>query len=325
VRIPKICIKHFILIFLKKQTITTYNTIKMKLTTCLFIAFALASCGGKKKEGLFDKIIKEANNKTKEVSSEPQNVDISDIFNPENNYERNETLVFVGYIGQVPSTVSMSGGKMNIKIYERRNQTLGEYVNVGLSIGTGENEVESLPEKYKQEDLHVYADDKTKLGVGDKIRVTATDIYISTGYYSVEGYTIEKVDEKNIEEAFKDAIALTSAIIHDTSVHEIYGYMDGVLSIPSVFYTMNDFLGLKIKTTTNKDFETVDVHLGQGPSTMDALPSSYTPKDLKVRDSNGDLIGAGKKVRIYGTWQRYGFVSSTGLGGQFKTEEIVVL
>lgn len=71
--------------------------------------------------------------------------------------------------------------------------------------------------------------------------------------------------------------------------------MDGVLSIPSVFYTMNDFLGLKIKTSTNKDFETVDVHMGQGPSAMGALPSSYTPKDLKVRDSDGDLISTGKK------------------------------
>ncbi|MEJ6583560.1 MAG: hypothetical protein QNL61_05805 [Crocinitomicaceae bacterium] len=69
----------------------------------------------------------------------------------------------------------------------------------------------------------MYADDKTKLGVGDKVRVTATDIYISTRYYSLEGYTIEKVDEKNIEEASKDAVALTSALIHDTSVHEIYG------------------------------------------------------------------------------------------------------
>ena len=299
----------------------------MRLTAYLLIATALtlASCGGEKKESLFDKMIKEGSNRSKEVSSEPKNVAISDIFNPENKYERNETLIFEGYIGQVPSTVSMSGGKMNIKIYERRNQTLGDYVNLGLSLGTGKNMVESLPEKYKQEDLHVYTDDNTKLGVGDKIRITATDIYISTGYYSLEAYKIEKIEENSVEDSFKNAIALTSALIHDTSVHEIYGYMDGTLSIPSVFFTMNDFLGLKIKTTTNKDFETVDIQLGKGPSTMDQLPSSYTPKDLKVRDFKGDLIGAGKKVRIYGTWQRYGFVSSTGLGGQFKTEEIVVI
>lgn len=299
----------------------------MKLTSYLFIASALtlASCGGEKKESLLDKMLKESNSRAKEVSSEPKNVTIADIFNPDNKYERNETLIFEGYIGQVPSTVSMSGGKMNIKIYERRNQTLGDFVSLGLSIGTGRNEVESLPEKYKQEDLHVYSDDKTQLGVGDKIRITATDAYISTGYYSLEGYKIEKIEEKSVEGSFNDAVALTSALIHDTSVHEVYGYMDGVLSIPSVFYTMNDFLGLKIKTTTNKDFETVDIHIGDGASSMDQLPSSYTPKDLKVRDHNGDLIGAGKKVRVYGTWQRYSFVSSSGLGGQFKTEEIVVL
>ncbi len=299
----------------------------MKITSYLVIASALTfvSCGGEKKESLFEKMIKEGGKRAKEVSSEPRKVKITDIFNPENKYERNETLVFEGYIGQVPSTVSTSGGKMNIKIYERRNQTLGDFVSLGLYVGTGGNHVESLPEKYKQEDLHVFADDNTKLGVGDKIRITATDIYISTGYYSLEGYKIEKIDEEGVEDSFKDAVALTSALIHDTSAHKVYGYMDGFLSIPSVFFTMNNYLGLKVKTTTNKDFETVDVQLGSGPSTMDELPSSYTSNDLKVRDHKGNLIGAGKKVRIYGTWERYSFVSSTGLGGQFKTEEIVVL
>jgi hypothetical protein len=114
-------------------------------------------------------------------------------------FDRNETLIFEGYIGQLPSTVSMSGGKMNIKIYERRNQTLGNYVNLGLAIGKGKNEVESLPEKYTPEDLHVFADDKTQLGIGDKIRITATDIYTSTGYYSLEGYKIEKIEDEKLE------------------------------------------------------------------------------------------------------------------------------
>jgi len=296
----------------------------MKLKPYVFIASAMviASCGGEKKESLLSKMLKEERNR-KEISSTPKKVHITDIYTSE--FDRNETLVFEGYIGQLPSTVSMSGGKMAIKIYERRNQTLGNYVNLNLSIGTGKNEVESLPAKYTPEDLHVYADDKTKLGIGDKIRITATDIYTSTGYYSLEGYKIEKVEEGNIEKSFEKAVPLTSALINDTAVKEVYGYMDGVLSIPSVFYTMDDFLGLKIKTSTNKDFETVDVHVGKGSSSMDQLPASYTSKDLKVRDNKGNLIGAGKKVRIYGTWQRYGFVSSSGLGGQFKTEEIVVL
>lgn len=298
----------------------------MKITSYLFIAssIVIASCGGEKKESLFKKMLDKGMNETKkEISSTPKKVHITDIYTSE--FDRNETLIFEGYIGQLPSTVSMSGGKMNIKIYERRNQTLGNYVNLGLAIGKGKNEVESLPEKYTPEDLHVFADDKTQLGIGDKIRITATDIYTSTGYYSLEGYKIEKIEDENIEKSFEKAVALSSAMIHDTSVHEVYGYMDGVLSIPSVFFTMNDYLGLNFKTSTNKDFDNVDIRLGDGPSSMDQLPSSYTSKDLKVRDSKGKLIGVGKKVRVYGTWQRYGFVTSSGLGGQFKTEEIVVL
>lgn len=298
----------------------------MKTTSYLLITSAIlfASCGGEKKESLFNKMldkgIQESKNK---VSSTPKNVHITDIYTSD--FDRKETLVFEGYIGQLPSTVSMSGGKMSIKIYERRNQTIGDYVSLSLSLGTGKNEVESLPEKYQPEDLHVYSDDKTKLGIGDKIKITATNIYTSTNYYSLDGVVIEKIEEDGVDKSFENAVPLTSDLIHDTSVQEVYGYMDGVLSIPSVFYTMNDFLGLKFKTSTNKDFDNVDVHLGDGPSSMDELPSSYTSKDLKVRDLNGELIGAGKKVRVYGTWQRYSFVSSSGLGGQFKSEEIVVL
>lgn len=300
----------------------------MKITTYLFAVTTIivASCGGGEKEedSLFKKMLdKGMNEAKKEISSSPKKVHITDIYTSE--FDRNETLIFEGYIGPLPSTVSMSGGTLNIKIYERRNQSLGDYVNLGVSIGTGKNQVESLPEKYKPEDLHVFADDKTQLGVGDKVRITASDIYTSTGYYSLEAVKIEKVEEGDIQKSFDKAVALTSDMIHDTSVHEVYGYMDGVLSIPSVFYTMNDYLALKFKTSTNKDFESVDIHIGEGPSSMDQLPSSYTSKDLKVRDLNGDLIGAGKKVRVYGTWQRYGFVTSSGLGGQFKAEEIVAL
>ena len=64
----------------------------MKITSYLIFASALtlASCGGEKKESLFDKMIKEGGKRAKEVSSEPQNVKITDIFNPDNKYERNE-------------------------------------------------------------------------------------------------------------------------------------------------------------------------------------------------------------------------------------------
>ena len=183
----------------------------MRITSYLFIASSilLASCGGEKKESLFKKMLdKGMNEAKKEISSKPKKVHITDIYTSE--FDRNETLIFEGYIGQLPSTVSMSGGKMNIKIYERRNQTLGNYVNLGLTIGTGKNEVESLPEKYTPEDLHVFADDKTQLGIGDKIRITATDIYTSTGYYSLEGYKIEKIEDENIEKSFASR-ALTQA------------------------------------------------------------------------------------------------------------------
>ena len=60
----------------------------MKITSYLIIASALTfvSCGGEKKESLFEKMIKEGGKRAKEVSSEPRKVKITDIFNPENKY-----------------------------------------------------------------------------------------------------------------------------------------------------------------------------------------------------------------------------------------------
>lgn len=315
----------YAIIFLFLKQLTNYYNMK-QLTLFVFAsALVLSSCGGSEKEGGLKRLqeMMERDSK-KNVDLKPVKLEIEDVF--KGGYEAEQTLVYEGYIGQVPTTISMSGGKMDVRIFPRRNQTNGNYVNLDVTIGTSKNNVKSLPEKYKQEDLIVFADDNTKLGVGDKVRVTATGYYSSTNYFSMEAVTIEAIKEDKFnKDVFDDAVALTSAMVHDTSVHEVYGYMDGVLSIPTVFYSMYGEIALNFKTGTNKDFDKVDIRTGKGPSTMNELPASYTPKDLVVRDLDGNAIKAGAKVRVYGTWQRYSFVSSTGLGGTFKVEEIVKL
>jgi hypothetical protein len=268
-------------------------------------------------------MLKEEALEKSKISGDPKSVSLEDLFEKE--YDRSETLVFEGYIGEVPTTVSMTGGKMSVRIFARRNQSVGSYVNVDLPIGRDPNQVKSLPAKYTQSDLHVTADDRTQLGVGDKIKITANDFYSSTNYCSLKGLKIEKVEDVFDDAVFKDAVALTNDLVNDTAVKEVYGYMDGVLSIPRVFYTMDNFLALSFDNATNKEFEKVDVRIGSGPSSMNALPSNYTPKDLVIRDFKGDEVKGLKQVRVYGTWKRYSFVTSSGPGGQYKVEEIVVL
>ena len=315
--------KQNIYLILSDFDLYTYKHIIMKQIHCLLILVLalITSCSEEPKPSALEKMLKEEANK--EVPSEPQSVSLNDIF--ENEYERNETLEFEGYIGEVPSTVSMTGGKMSIRIFKHRHQTVGSFVSVDLPIGRDPNHVKSLPAKYQQSDLHVFADDRTQLGVGDKVKITANDFYSSTNYFSLNGLKIEKVDDVFDESIFKDAVALTSDLVNDTAVKEIYGYMDGVLSIPRVFYSMDNYISLSFSSSTNTDFDKVDIRVGSGPSSMNTLPSNYSPKDLVVRDFMGTEVKAQKKVRVYGTWKRYTFVTSSGPGGQYKVEEIVVL
>lgn len=287
------------------------------------ILLVLVNCSEEPNHSALEQMLKEEALEKSKISGDPKSVSLEDLFEKE--YDRSETLVFEGYIGEVPTTVSMTGGKMSIRIFARRNQSVGGYVNVDLPIGRDPNQVKSLPAKYTQSDLHITADDRTQLGVGDKIKITANDFYSSTNYCSLKGLKIEKVEDVFDDAVFKDAVALTNDLVNDTAVKEVYGYMDGVLSIPRVFYTMDNFLALSFHNATNKEFEKVDVRIGSGPSSMNALPSNYTPKDLVIRDFKGDEVKGLKQVRVYGTWKRYSFVTSSGPGGQYKVEEIVVL
>ena len=68
--------------------------------------------------------IKDAANKT-EQSLKPQKVSIDDLFS--NEYESGQSLEFEGVIGAIPSTITWSGGRMNVKIVERRNHRITSY------------------------------------------------------------------------------------------------------------------------------------------------------------------------------------------------------
>lgn len=298
---------------------------KLLQLSVVLLALAVVGCNSNRdKENPFKKLAEIMKEENKDVNTDPQAVSLNDVFS--NDYDDREVLEFEGYIGQIPTTVSFSGGTMNIRIFQRRNQAGGSYLNLDVPLGTGNNEVEKLPAQYKQEDLKVHTKSGKVIGVGSKVKVKATGYYASGDYYAMDVLSIEAASEDSFDNnVFKDAQVLTSDIIADTSMHEVYSYMDGVLSIPSVFYSMDGTIGLDFKTSSNKDFDEVDIAVGEGPSTMDMLPSSYTSKDLLVRDAEGNPIKPGSKVRVYGTWERYSFVSSTGLGGRFYVEEVVAL
>lgn len=294
---------------------------KLFKLTLLALPLVMISCGGgnEGKKSIAD-FIKEASDKSNK-NEKPIKTSLEKIFTGE--YDSEQTLIFEGYLGSIPSSITWANGKMSVRIFERRNQTGGNYVNLDMSLGTDKNEVKELPEEYKQSDLKVTTDNGKVIGVGAKVRVEATNYYGSTNYHSMEIVSIELIDEEYTGDVFKEAVPITSAILADTSKKIVYGYMDGVFAIPSVFFSMYGEIGLDFKNTTNREIKTVDVLVGEGPSNMNNLPSSYTAKDLVIRDYKGEVIKNGTKVRVYGVWERYSFETS-GLDGKFKLEEIEV-
>lgn len=294
-----------------------------KLTTIIGISLLLASCGGNDpdKKTIAD-FIKEAANKSKE-NSKPVKVSYKDLFTKE--FDSEQTLEFEGYIGAIPTTISWSGGRMDVRIIERRNQTGGPTLSLDMPLGTSKNSVHELPEEYKQSDLKIVTEEGKTVGVGTKVKVKASGYYRSGDYCSTDVISISATEDNEFDEGvFSKAVPLTNAILGDTAQKSVYCYMEGTLSIPSVFFSMYGEIALNFSTKTNSKLDKVDVFVGDGPSTMKNLPDSYTAKDLVLRDYKGKESKGATKVKLYGVWDRYSFVSSSpGPNGKFKLEEIV--
>ena len=293
-----------------------------KLTTIIGLGLLIASCGGNdpEKKTIAD-FIKDAAKKSAE-NLKAQKVSYNDLFEKE--YESGQTLEFEGYIGAIPSTISWSGGRMDVRIVQRRYQTGGKTLSLDMPLGKANNNVNELPEEYKQSDLKVVTEEGKTIGVGTKVRVKASGFYRSGDYASLDVISISAIDGDFDNKVFESAVPLTNAILADTSQKSVYCYMEGTLSIPSVFFSMYGEIALNFATKTNTKLDKVDVFVGEGPSTMTSLPDSYTAKDLILRDYMGKEAKGAKKVKVYGVWDRYSFVSSSpGPNGKFKLEEIV--
>lgn len=292
-----------------------------KITGIILVGLLAASCGGNDpdKKTIAD-FIKDAAKKSAE-NLKPKAVSMDDIFSKE--FDRDQTLEFEGVIGAIPTTITWSGGRMNVKIVERRNQTGGRSIGLDMPLGTEKNHVHELPETYKQSDLKVVADDGTVLSVGDRVKIKANGYYRSGDYCTMEVISVKPIKGNFDPTIFESAVALTNDILADTAQKSVYCYMDGTLSIPTVFFSMYGEIGLNFANKTNTKLDKVDVMVAEGPSSMNTLPDSYTAKDLVVRDFLGNEIKRGAKVRVYGVWDRYSFKSSgSGPNGTFKLEEI---
>ena len=80
-------------------------------------------------------------------------------------------------------------------------------------------------------------------------------------------------------------------------------------------------LSIKGTSFTADIFLNANVRIGIGNSQMEPLPENFTEKDIRIHDNNGNLLPAGKKVKIIGVYEK----SLSSDGGSIFVEEIMGL
>ncbi len=281
----------------------------------LSIPFYLISCSGSSSE---ETLIAEDSTEQK-INVDP--IEVSWNALEKDSIAPETEIIFEGYIGDPGTLVDQTNGKIRIPIYQRRNQKAGFELNLYIPVGTQKNQMKELPAEFLPSDIQIMAEDNSVLTIGSRVRITATktETY-SAGFVTANVIKIESVTDDFDATIFVNAVALTTDMLNDTAVQNVYCYLDGKLDIPSIVFSYTNEISLDLKNSSVKDISTVAIRLGEGPSTMNDFPDNYTSADLILRDYLGKEIKYKSNVRLYGVWERYTFASSSP--GVFYLEEI---
>lgn len=279
--------------------------------------FFLVSCNGSSSEEVL--IAEDSTDQKTQV--DPIEVSWNDL--EKDSIHPETAIIFEGYIGDPGTLVDQTNGKIRIPIYARRNQKAGFELNLYIPIGTQKNQIKELPAEFIPSDIQITADDNSVLTIGSRVRITATksETY-SPGFVTANVIKIETVTDEFDATIFSSAVALTTNMMSDTALQNVYCYVDGKLDIPSIVFSYTNEISLDLKNSSVKDISTMAIRLGEGPSTMNDFPDNYTSSDLILRDYLGKEIKYKSTVRLYGMWERYTFASTSP--GTFYLEEIEV-
>jgi len=268
------------------------------------IAATLASCGGKQYDSGKDPVSAMYDSIAKADSlrewGPPKAITFADA--KDTSELDNARITIEGYIS-IGSTIYESEASTNFQLWERKNQNAGEYISVGIDLGSGNNQMKSLPDKYKKTDVSITDDKGNKLSYGDKVKVTA--IYsrpYGEGYGSLHLQSIEKIEDSPLDYSKLDAKKITTDTSNYTALDGQLVYAEGFLEIPSMVYiTETVYFDLYPKQGSN-DYVTVDIVIGNGPNLVEDLPDNYGENDIKIHDHKDMIVGK-KKVRVYGVWK----------------------
>lgn len=276
------------------------------IASALVGAFALASCGGTDYDPNNDPVTKMYDSIAKADSlrmwGPPTAITFAQAMDTG---ELDQTRVTIeGYIG-VGSSVYGSDS-YGLDLWERKGQVFtrkGEYISVSFDVGSGNNQMKSLPSEYKTTDLELKDDKGNVVRHGDKIKITGIyrEPYME-GYGSIDLQTFEKVEDTPLDYSTLGAVKVTA----DTNGHAALDgkvvMAEGYLEIPSMIYITETVYFDLYATQGADEYLTVDIVIGNGPNMVENMPDNYTRDDIKIHD-HSDMIVGRKKVRVYGVWK----------------------
>lgn len=267
-------------------------------------ALTLASCGGKEYDANNDPISRMYDSMNRADSLKkwgpPTAITFADAHDTDKLDQSRITIE--GYLG-VGSTIYESESSTTFQLWERKNQNAGDYISVGIPIGTDNNEMKSLPDKYKKSDMEIKDDKGNKLSYGDKVKVTA--IYskpYGTGYGSLDMQSIEKVEDTPLDYTTLGAVKITTDTNGYASHDGQLVYAEGYLEIPTMVYITETVYFDLYPKTGDDEYVTVDIVIGNGPNMVEDLPDNYGDDDIKIHGADDKIVGK-KKVRVYGVWK----------------------
>lgn len=208
-----------------------------------------------------------------------------------------KNVSIIGYLA-LPNNSYTTGSSGQLEFIERPNDISGLDFILSISIGSGNNRMKALPDKYTASDVKVKSKNGEKVSIGDRVKITGK-LSSNESYCSLNVREIEKLEPVEIDYSTLGAKQITAK--PDASFDEKLVVVEGTLEMPTLSMGgESTFLYLHVPGIEEQ--LTVDLAYGSGPGKLEPLPANYSDKDVKIQDPKGNYISLKKKVRVYGVW-----------------------
>ncbi len=233
--------------------------------------------------------------------------------------ELDKKIVTLEGYAQLPYSVSTGAIQL-----QPRKESGAEGVKVAPAIGSGNNQMLSLPNNFQNSDLKFKTDKGEACGYNDYIRVTGECSYsaYNNSYFIKNVTKIEKIAAPSEDYATMGAVELTPDKMKD--LNNMLVIAEGNIIVPEQFMDENGIATLQFANDKITTPLSLIIPYTDEPSATASqlLPEEATKEDVVVYDKNKQPVDLSKKVRIYGTWRQD---KNSSQAPYLRVEEITVL